>query len=105
MNNFTNTNALRDEIRELVINARQHVAVQVNTELLSTYWNIGKVIVEYEQESKERADYGKQMLKLLSRNFLMTWQAFLDSKRNPIRLLNCISRKITRATGRYGGIN
>lgn len=68
MNNFTNTNALRDEIRELVINARQHVAVQVNTELLSTYWNIGKVIVEYEQESKERADYGKQMLKLLSRD-------------------------------------
>lgn len=35
------------------------MAVQVNTELLSTYWNIGKIIVEHEQENKDRADYGK----------------------------------------------
>ena len=38
------------EIRELLLNARQHVAVQVNTELLSTYWNVGRIIVEHEQE-------------------------------------------------------
>ena len=49
---------MMDEIRELLLNARQRVAVQVNTELLSTYWNIGKIIVEYEQENKDRADYG-----------------------------------------------
>ena len=43
------------------------MAVQVNTELLSTYWNIGKIIVEHEQENKDRADYGKPTLKELSK--------------------------------------
>ena len=36
-------------------------------ELLSTYWNIGKIIVEHEQENNDRADYGKQTLKQLSK--------------------------------------
>lgn len=65
---LTYTNSMMNEIRELVLNARQNVAVQVNTELLSTYWNIGKIIVEHEQENKNRADYGKQTLKLLSKD-------------------------------------
>lgn len=43
------------------------MSVQVNTELLSTYWKVGKIIVEHEQENKERADYGKQTLKQLSK--------------------------------------
>ena len=54
---------MMNEIRELLLNARQRVAAQVNTELLSTYWNVGKIIVEHEQENNERADYGKQTLK------------------------------------------
>lgn len=58
---------MMNEIRELLLNARQRVAVQVNTELLSTYWNVGRIIVEHEQENKERADYGKQTLKQLSK--------------------------------------
>ena len=47
MNDLTYTDSMMNEIRELLLNARQRVAVQVNTELLSTYWNIGKVIVEH----------------------------------------------------------
>jgi len=39
----------------------------VNNELLSTYWNIGRIIAEYEQTVPERADYGKQTLKELSK--------------------------------------
>lgn len=58
---------MMNEIRELLINARQRVAVQVNTELLSTYWNVDRIIVEHEQENRERADYGKQTLKQLSK--------------------------------------
>ena len=68
MSDLTDTNSMINEIRELLLNARQRVTVQVNTELLSTYWNIGKIIVEYEQENKERADYGKQTLKQLSKD-------------------------------------
>jgi hypothetical protein len=39
----------------------------VNSELLNTYWNIGRIICEYEQSMPERADYGKQTLKELSK--------------------------------------
>lgn len=67
LSDLTHTNSMMNEIRELLLNARQRVAVQVNTELLSTYWNIGKIIVEHEQENKDRADYGKQTLKELSK--------------------------------------
>ena len=67
LNDLTYTDSMMNEIRELLLNARQRVAVQVNTELLSTYWNVGRIIVEHEQESKERADYGKQTLKQISK--------------------------------------
>ena len=65
---LTHTDSMMNKISELLLNARQHVAVQVNTELLSTYWNIGKIIVEHEQENKDRADYGKKTLKQLSKD-------------------------------------
>lgn len=62
------TNApIVQEIKTVLANARSNVAQQVNNELLNTYWNIGRIIVEYEQTERDRADYGKQTLKALSR--------------------------------------
>ena len=55
------------EIKTVLDTARSNVARQVNSELLNTYWNIGRIICEYEQTMPERADYGKQTLKELSR--------------------------------------
>ena len=55
------------EIGDLLAVARSNVARQVNNELLNTYWNIGRIIAEYEQTVPERADYGKQTLKELSK--------------------------------------
>ena len=55
------------EIGGLLAAARSHVARQVNSELLGTYWHIGRIIAEYEQTVPERADYGKQTLKELSK--------------------------------------
>ena len=55
------------EIKAVLAAARSHVARQVNSELLNTYWNIGRIIAEYEQTVPERADYGKQTLRELSR--------------------------------------
>ena len=54
------------EVRSILDNAREKVAKQVNNELLLTYWNIGRIICEYEQTIPDRADYGKQTLKALS---------------------------------------
>ena len=34
---------------------------------IAAYWNIGRIIVEHEQENNERAAYGKQTLKELSK--------------------------------------
>ena len=55
------------QIREIMINARQKAAVQVNNEQLLAYWNIGRVIVEHEQDSDKRAEYGKSTLKQISK--------------------------------------
>lgn len=55
------------EIKTVLESARNSVARQVNSELLNTYWTIGRIIAEYEQTVPERADYGKQTLKELSK--------------------------------------
>ena len=55
------------EIKTVLESARRNVAKQVNSELLNTYWNIGRIISEYEQTIPERADYGKQTLKELAK--------------------------------------
>jgi len=55
------------QIRDIMINARQNVASQVNNEQLIAYWNIGRVIVEHEQDNDKRAEYGKATLKQISK--------------------------------------
>ncbi len=57
---------LSQEIRELIINSRQKAIRSVDFERVMLYWNIGKRIFEEIQEGKERADYGKQIIKNLS---------------------------------------
>lgn len=66
-NQLTPGSSMILEIRELLENARKNVAQQVNSQLLTTYWNIGRIIVEYEQQNQIRADYGKQTLRELSK--------------------------------------
>ena len=55
------------EVKLVLEVARSNVARQVNSELLNTYWNIGRIICEHEQSNPERADYGKQTLKELAK--------------------------------------
>ena len=57
-----------NEIRAIIASARENVARQINNELLQAYWNIGKIIVEYEQKGNLQADYGKKLLKSLSKD-------------------------------------
>ena len=56
-----------EQIRDLLTNARQKVATEVNSTLIRTYWQVGKIIVEDEQKHESRAEYGKQTLKTLSK--------------------------------------
>lgn len=67
MEQLPQTISMMEEIKQVLTEARKRVAAQVNSELLFTYWNIGRIIVEHEQDSNERAAYGKQTLKQLSK--------------------------------------
>ncbi len=54
------------QIVELLQSARQSVIRTVNSTMTLTYFEIGRIIVEQEQNGKQRADYGKGLLKGLS---------------------------------------
>ncbi|MBR1675753.1 MAG: hypothetical protein IJ706_00380 [Clostridia bacterium] len=60
-------NKIIEQIKSLLENARQKVAAEVNSTLIMTYWQIGKIIMEDEQQHESRAEYGKQTLKTLSK--------------------------------------
>ncbi len=58
--------SLYGEIRTVLENARQSAYRAVNFAMVQAYWRVGCLIVENEQEGKERAEYGKAVLKELS---------------------------------------
>ena len=47
-------------------NGRQNIANSINTEIVFTYWKIGRYIIEFEQKGNEKAEYGSNMLNKLS---------------------------------------
>ena len=59
-------NKLYSRIADLIEHARQNVASVVNLTMVHTYFEVGRLIVEKEQQGKERAEYGKKVLKNLS---------------------------------------
>lgn len=54
-------------VKEIIIQSRQRVYRMVNSVLLDTYWNIGRLIIEDEQNGNTKAIYGKSTLKNLSK--------------------------------------
>ena len=57
---------LFQQVVALLQNARLQVLRTVNSTMTYTYFEIGRMIVEEEQNGKEKAEYGKQILKGLS---------------------------------------
>lgn len=55
------------EIKKILKNARQKAYTAVNSAMVEAYWEIGRRIVEEEQRGKERAEYGKEIVKNLSK--------------------------------------
>lgn len=53
-------------IRQLIIESRNRIFRTVNTEIIQLYWEIGRLIVEDEQNGNPRANYGKQTIKELA---------------------------------------
>ena len=65
-NKLQNTGFYKQAI-DLLHSARQQAVRQVNLVMVHTYFEIGRMIVEEEQEGKGRAEYGKQLLSGLSK--------------------------------------
>lgn len=55
------------KVAYLLKEARKSVVQKINKTMVYTYFEIGRIIVEEEQNGKERAEYGKQILKDLSK--------------------------------------
>ncbi|PIE86877.1 MAG: hypothetical protein CSA03_03180 [Bacteroidetes bacterium] len=51
---------------QLIQSARREINRQINTTMVHTYYEVGKMIIEKEQSGKDRADYGKKLIINLS---------------------------------------
>ena len=56
------------QISSVVDNAKKQIATTINNALIETYWNIGKYIVEFEQDGNAKAKYGDGLLLNLSKD-------------------------------------
>ncbi|HEY0299159.1 MAG TPA: PDDEXK nuclease domain-containing protein [Arachidicoccus sp.] len=59
---------LLQQIHAIIATAKEKAIRSVDTERVLMYWQIGRVILEEEQEGKERAGYGEFLIKSLSQN-------------------------------------
>jgi len=86
MNQVDKADILFLQVTELVIQARQKAYKASNTILLEMYWQIGKLIVEDEQQGNVKADYGKSVLKNLAKQLTLEFgKGFDDSNLRNIR--------------------
>ena len=59
---LSNSSHLFAEIREVLVTARRTAYKAVNFAMVTAYWNVGRLIVEDEQQGNTRAEYGKAIL-------------------------------------------
>ncbi|PQA93432.1 Predicted nuclease of restriction endonuclease-like (RecB) superfamily, DUF1016 family [Chryseobacterium piscicola] len=70
--------SLFQSVKEIISQARERVFRVANSALLLTYWQIGQLIVEDEQQGKDRAEYGKFVLKNLSKKLTLEFGKGFD---------------------------
>ena len=79
-------NPLLHSIKEVIIESRQRIYRMANTSLLQTYWQIGKLIIEDEQNGNDKAEYGKAILKNLATQLTLEFgKGFDDSNLRNMR--------------------
>lgn len=59
-------NNLIQNIAAIIHQARNQVRQTVNQAMVQSYWEIGRLLVEDEQQGKSRAEYGKAVLQNVS---------------------------------------
>lgn len=66
MNPAANNTGFYNEIKSLIEQSRSRTYQAVNFAMVQTYWQIGKRIVEEEQQGNARAGYGESLIEMLS---------------------------------------
>lgn len=71
--NSNENQRLLDDVCEIIEHGRQQAYGAANSAMIETYWNIGRRIVEEEQQGKERAEYGEHIIENLSEQLTMRY--------------------------------
>ena len=83
---------LYSSIAKIIIDAKTQVYRSSNTILLKMYWEIGKLIIEDEQNGEFRAKYGKSVLKNLAAQISLEFgKGFNERNLNNMRAFHGIS--------------
>jgi predicted nuclease of restriction endonuclease-like (RecB) superfamily len=80
MKEVEKNNSLILSIKEIIIKAKEFAFKSSNTILLNMYWEIGRLIVEDEQQGKAKAMYGKAVLKTLSQQLTLEFGKGFDER-------------------------
>lgn len=62
----TTIESLYSNVKQIIEEARSTVYKTANFAMVQAYWHIGKLIIEEEQNGKQRAEYGQEVIKQLS---------------------------------------
>ena len=71
---------LFQSIKDIIHESRQRVFRMANAALLHTYWQIGKLIIEDEQNGKAKANYGEATLKTLATQLTLEFGKGFDER-------------------------
>jgi predicted nuclease of restriction endonuclease-like (RecB) superfamily len=61
------------DIKQILAQARQKSYQAINSAMVEAYWKIGEKIVLEEQQGKDRAAYGKEVIKIVSKELSMAF--------------------------------
>ncbi len=64
----TDYKGLLEKVSKIIEEARKKTVRQINTIITQTYWEVGRIILEEEQRGKERAEYGEELVRKLSKD-------------------------------------
>lgn len=60
-----------NDVKTIIEKGRKMAYAAAGQAAIVTYWNIGKRIVEEEQDGKARAEYGKQLIPMLAKQLTL----------------------------------
>lgn len=103
------TKNLFSQVKILIENSRKQLVRTVNSVMVYTYFEIGKIIVEHEQNGEQKAKYGQRTLSDLSKKLTKEFgKGFsvqnLENMRNfyiSFAISQTVSRKFTLSWSHY----